>query len=205
MECGYRKFNPITSEVEDEYYLTGQNNTENSPKEIDADLICSTYSVDVIGNYCGWYGTSPGPFSVSAHGHYFARIDGYMGLSGATRLSPVFEYFPTVKPIVASVTRSRVLTVLNNDLFLAGTTSAGDFSTVKIDVVSGSESTLLSVADGIDVVELEAVGSENKLYFRGTRVAGGSEVIGFVNLTTGEVTIQNFEQGSVVNIEAVSQ
>jgi hypothetical protein len=204
-QCGHRKFNPTTSQVAAEYHLTGRNNSVNASRENNADVICDSYSTDVIGDFCGSYGTAPGPFSSTANGKYFARIDGIMRQNAATRLTSVFQYFPTVQPVLASVTKSRVITTLNNDLFLAGTTSAGDFSTVKIDGVSGSESTMLSVADGIDVVELEAVGSENRLYFRGTRVAGGSEVIGFVNLTTSAVTIQDFTQGSILNIEAVAQ
>ena len=123
----------------------------------------------------------------------------------ATHLSQVFQYYPEVKPVVSSVLKARIIETMGDDLFLSGVDRSGNFKTIRLNTNSGSESTMLSVADGIDVVELEAVGSENKLYFRGTRVTNDSEVIGFVDLSTNAVTIQNFAQGSVVNIEAVSQ
>jgi hypothetical protein len=94
---------------------------------------------------------------------------------------------------------------MGDDLFLSGVDRTGNFKTIRLNTNSSAESIVLSVADGIDVVELEAVDTENKLYFRGTRVTDNSEVIGFVDLVTNAVTIQNFAQGSVVNIEAVSQ
>ena len=204
-ECGHRIYDSVTGQVRDTYFLSGSNNTPRASAIYDADEICAAYPAVVLGSFCGSYGNIAGPFSSTTDGAYFAKIEAVMQPFPPTHLSQVFQYYPEVKPVVSSVLKARIIETEGDDLFLSGVDRTGNFKTIKLNTKSGSESTMLSVADGIDVVELEAVGSENKLYFRGTRVAGGSEVIGFVNLTTGAVTIQNFAQGSVVNIEAVSQ
>jgi hypothetical protein len=205
-ECGHRIYDPVAGQVRDTYFLSGSNNTPRASAIYDADEICAAYPAEVVGSFCGnSYGSIAGPFSSTTDGAYFAKIEAVMQPFPPTHLSQVFQYYPEVKPVVSSVLKARIIETEGDDLFLSGVDRSGNFKTIRLNTNSDSESTMLSVADGIDVVELEAVGSENKLYFRGTRVAGGSEVIGFVNLTTGAVTIQNFAQGSVVNIEAVSQ
>ena len=205
-ECGHRIYDPVAGQVRDTYFLSGSNNTPRASAIYDADEICAAYPAEVVGSFCGnSYGAIAGPFSSTTDGAYFAKIEAVMQPFPPTHLSQVFQYYPEVKPVVSSVLKARIIETEGDDLFLSGVDRSGNFKTIKLNTKSGSESTMLSVADGVDVVELEAVGSENKLYFRGTRVTDNSEVIGFVDLLTNAVTIQNFAQGSVVNIEAVSQ
>ena len=206
-ECGHRIYDPVTEQVRDTYFLSGSMNTPLASAIYDADEICAAYPAEVIGSFCGnsSYGTIAGPFSSTTNGAYFAKIEAVMQPYPSTHLSQVFQYYPEVKPVVSSVLKARIIETKGDDLFLSGVDRSGNFITIKLNTNSGSESTMLSVADGIDVVELEAVGSENKLYFRGTRVTDNSKVVGFVDLSTNAVTIQNFTQGSAVNIEAVSQ
>jgi hypothetical protein len=205
-ECGHRIYDPVNGKVRDTYLLSGSKNRPRVSAIYDAEEICAAYPAEVVGSFCGGsYGTIAGPFSSTAAGAYFAKIEAVMMPFPATHLSQVFQYYPEVKPVVSSVLKARIIETKGDDLFLSGVDRSGNFKTIKLNTNSGSESTMLSVADGIDVVELEAVGSENKLYFRGTHVADNSEVIGFVDLVTNAVTIQNFAQGSVVDIEAVAQ
>jgi hypothetical protein len=205
-ECGHRIYDPVSGQVRDTYFLSGSNNTPRASAIYDADEICAAYAAEVVGSFCrGSYGSIAGPFSSTTDGAYFAKIEAVMQPFPPTHLSQVFQYYPEVKPVVSSVLKARIIETMGDDLFLSGVDRSGNFKTIKLNTNSGSESIVLSVADGIDVVELEAVSSENKLYFRGTRVTDNSEVIGFVDLVTNAVTIQNFAQGSVVNIEAVSQ
>jgi hypothetical protein len=205
-ECGHRIYDPLIGEVRDTYFLSGSKNKPTALSVYNAEALCAAYPTEVIGSFCGnSYGTIAGPFSSTAAGAYFAKIEAVMRPFPPTHLSQVFQYYPEVKPVVSSVLKARIIETMGDDLFLSGVDRSGNFKTIKLNTNSGSESTMLSVADGIDVVELEAVDTENKLYFRGTRVTNNSEVIGFVDLVTNAVTIQNFAQGSVVNIEAVSQ
>ena len=205
-ECGHRIYDPVTEQVRDTYFLSGSMNTPRASAIYDADEICAAYPAEVVGSFCGGsYGSIAGPFSSTTDGAYFAKIEAVMQPFPPTHLSQVFQYYPEVKPVVSSVLKARIIEAKGDDLFLSGVDRSGNFITIKLNTNSGSESTMLSVADGIDVVELDAVGSENKLYFRGTRVTDNSNVIGFVDLSTNAVTIQNFAQGSAVNIEAVSQ
>ena len=205
-ECGHRIYDPVTGQVRDTYFLSGSMNTPRASAIYDADEICAAYPAEVVGSFCGnSYGAIAGPFSSTTDGAYFAKIEAVMQPFPPTHLSQVFQYYPEVKPVVSSVLKARIIETKGDDLFLSGVDRSGNFITIKLNTNSGSESTMLSVADGIDVVELDAVGSENKLYFRGTRVTDNSNVIGFVDLSTNAVTIQNFAQGSAVNIEAVSQ
>jgi hypothetical protein len=113
----------------------------------------------------------------------------------------VFQYYPTVQPVLGTLVRSRTIETIGNDLFLAGRDSAGNFSTVRIDTVTGLETTVIPASAGYDVVQLEGDAAQGRLYFRGSQVSGGSEVFGYVTLSTGAITIKQVAGATVVDVD----
>ena len=214
-ECGIRKYDPAIGGVLDEYYLSGRNNNFNRSAawEINADPICARYpqsnpfvTNDFSRSHCDSYGSLATETVQTSSGSYFAKLTSVFWNSN---LSLVFQFFPTWKPVESLVIQSRSIAVIGDDLFLAGVNSEGSHIVTRLNTITNAESLVISGTSGIDVTELEADINENKVYFRGNRLSSGSdtlgqEVLGFVDLATNAVRIQNFVQGFVEEIEVIS-
>jgi len=204
-ECGHRRYDAQTGTSDPVWHLIGFDNGWSNPSSAtgnnSADPICRAHTRDTIGEFCSVYGTTAGPFSHTTSGKYYAKIEAVMSPYPSTHPSPVFQYYPTVQPVLGTLVRSRTIETIGNDLFLAGRDSAGNFSTVRIDTVTGLESTVIPVSAGYDVVQLEGDAAQGRLYFRGSQVSGGTEVFGYVTLSTGAITIKQVAGATVVDVD----
>jgi len=207
--CGHRRFDPESLTVDRIWHLFGHKNGRYSsstpPRNNDSDRICRTYSEALIGSFCGNMGTSASSFSATTSGKYFANLEMYWHDG---RASPVFQYYPTVQPVLGTLVRSRTIATIGNDLFLAGHDAAGNFSTVRIDTNTGQETTVIPASAGYDVVQLEGDAAQGRLYFRAQATGGSGQlgrpdaaVFGYVTLSTGAITIKGVPGATVADVD----
>jgi len=206
--CGHRRFDPESLTVDRIWhlfgYVNGRYSSSTPPRNNDSDRICRTYSEALIGSFCGNMGTSASSFSATTSGKYFANLEyHWTGL-----LSPAFQYYPTVQPVLGTLVRSRTIATIGNDLFLAGRDSAGNFSTVRIDTNTGQETTVIPASAGYDVVQLEGDAAQGRLYFRAQATGGSGQlgrpdaaVFGYVTLSTGAITIKGVPGATVADVD----
>ena len=158
----------------------------------DAQTICDDYGLGGGNRFCGFYGTNASHFLTTMSQKVYA-------LPGGSGQGEPWQYYPTVDRVTTQVSTVTSIQAILNDLLLAGTNSLSQQVLVVHDTDTGVETALLDGSDEIEIYNMAFDSSKNRVMFDGLRFSDNKYVVGFVNVSTQEVTAAVLPGGKLEN------
>ena len=170
--------------LEESYWIGSNSMTPPSPQH-DATSLCPPAS-DAVPRFCDNenYGANASQHIQTPNGRDFLIARQRWASNPHVNFGNLIQVYPSLAAPPTEVAQVRAATNIGNDLVVAGLNGANEEVVTVFDSSTNQEGRITGLDPGLEVNDLEAVTSEDKVMFTALRVSDNSYVIGEIDVAS---------------------